>query len=95
MERKSWDIGLLTGNRQAVTRTMTTVSAQHAATFGKSIAGQRIMYSFVAKETITIKRKTIWKSYQSKERPLKRWSPSSTISSVEWMPSAIGTGKRQ
>ncbi|WP_336595858.1 hypothetical protein [Bacteroides acidifaciens] len=95
MERKSWYTGLLTGNRQAVTRTMTTVSAQHAATYGKAIAGQRILYSFAAKETITIKRKTIWKSYQSKERPLRRWSPSSTASSTEWMPSAIGMGKRQ
>ena len=71
------------------------LSAQHAATCGKSIAGQQILSFFVAKETITIKRKTIWKSYQSKERPLKRWSPSLTASSAEWMPSAIGTGKRQ
>ena len=40
------------------------------------------------------KRKTIWKSYQSKEKPLRRWSPSSTASSAEWMPSAIGMGKK-
>nr|WP_317466879.1 hypothetical protein [Bacteroides hominis (ex Liu et al. 2022)]MDV6135921.1 hypothetical protein [Bacteroides hominis (ex Liu et al. 2022)]MDV6152354.1 hypothetical protein [Bacteroides hominis (ex Liu et al. 2022)] len=74
---------------------MATVSAQHAATFGKSIAEQQIIYSFAAKETIPTKRKTIWKSYQSKERPLRRWSPSSTASSAVWMPSAIGTGKRE
>ncbi len=30
-----------------------------------------IIYSFAAKETIPTKRKTIWKSYQSKERPLE------------------------
>ena len=34
---------------------MATVSAQHAATFGKSIAEQQIIYSFAAKETVTIK----------------------------------------
>ena len=50
------------------------------------------MYFFVAKETVTIKRKAIWKLYQSKERPLRQWSPSSTVSSAVWMPSAIGTG---
>ena len=37
------------------------------------------MYFFVAKETVTIKRKAIWKLYQSKERPLRQWSPSSTF----------------
>ncbi len=37
---------------------MATVSAQHAATFGKSIAEQQIIYSFAAKETIPTKRKT-------------------------------------
>ncbi|ROT03372.1 hypothetical protein EEL42_12355 [Muribaculaceae bacterium Isolate-100 (HZI)] len=62
----------------------------------RKIHCRAIDYVFLcSKKTVTIKRKTIWKSYQSKERPLKRWSPSSTVSSAEWMPSAIGTGKRQ
>jgi len=30
--------------------------AQHAATFGKVIAGQQIMYSFAAKEIVTTKK---------------------------------------
>ena len=59
--------------------------------------GREVMLvdQIVAKETVTIKRKAIWKSYQSKERPLRQWSPSSTVSSAVWMPSAIGTGKRK
>jgi len=55
VEKESWHIGLPTGNRQAVTRTNTTVLAPHAATSGKSIAGQQIMYSFAAKREITTK----------------------------------------
>ena len=44
-------------NRQAVTRTNTAVLTPHTATFGKSITGQQIMYSFVAKEAITTKKR--------------------------------------
>ncbi len=47
--KESWYIGLLTGNRQATTRTKTAIPVPNAATFGKPIAGQQIMYSFVAK----------------------------------------------
>ena len=59
--------------------------------------GREVMLvdQIVAKETVTIKRKAIWKLYQSKERPLRQWSPSSTVSSAVWMPSAIGTEKRE
>jgi hypothetical protein len=55
--KESWHIGLPTGNRQAVTRTNTAVLTPHTATFGKSITGQQIMYSFVAKEAITTKKR--------------------------------------
>ena len=43
-------------NRLTAYRTMITVSAQHAATLEKSIAEQLILYSFAAKETVTIKK---------------------------------------
>ena len=85
---------MITTKRKTVTRTKATVSAQHAATLEKSIAEQLILYSFAAKETVTTKGKTIWKSYQSKERPLRRWSPSSTILYAVWMPSAGGMEKK-
>jgi len=48
--KESWHIGLPTGNRQAVPRTNTAVLTQHAATFGKPIAGQQIMYFFAEKK---------------------------------------------
>ena len=49
-------MGLLADNRLTAYRTMITISAQHAATFWKSIARQQIIYSFVEKETVTIKK---------------------------------------
>ena len=53
---------LFTDNQQSGNPDKDYLLTQHAATFGKSIAGQLIMYSFAAEETVITKRKTIWKS---------------------------------
>ena len=53
---------LFTDNQQSGNPDKDYLLTQHAATFGKSITGQQIMYSFAAEETVITKRKTIWKS---------------------------------
>ena len=48
---------LFTDNPQSGNPDKDYLLTQHAATFGKSITGQQIMYSFVAKEAITTKKR--------------------------------------
>lgn len=52
------------------------------------------MYSFVAKEAITTKKDNM-EIVSIEKEPLRSWSPSSTVSSAAWMPSAIGMVKRK